>query len=124
MLCEFVSVCPLCFLACVHVCVSLLCLCDVCVCCEHFKFDQCASRSCIYIYIYIYILEFEPEAISVYVYIYINWSLNPKPFMASGRVYPFGKNNMVSNPKKYGYTLRTHGNIRVNPNTPGFILFI
>ena len=54
-LCEFVSVCPLCFLACVHVCVSLLCLCDVCVCCEHFKFDQCASRSCIYIYIYIYI---------------------------------------------------------------------
>ena len=43
------------------------------------------------VYIYIYILEFEPEAISVYVYIYINWSLNPKPFMASGRVYPFGK---------------------------------
>ena len=70
-LCEFVSVCPRVFHACVHVSACALVLC-VCV-----MFVLAVSN---------FSLISVPHA-AVYVYIYIYWSLNPKPFMASGRVY-------------------------------------
>ena len=70
---EFVSVCPRVFHACVHVSACALVLC-VCV-----MFVFAVS---------IFSLISVPHA-PVYVYIYM--SLNPKPFMASGRVYTFGE---------------------------------
>ena len=45
----------------------------------------------------------------MYIYIYIYIGFEPKAIYGLGSGIPIREKNRVSNPKKYGYTLRTRG---------------